>query len=159
MVAALTTSDMKKLILNIFLKTWNTLHISDSSKSPRFRLIFLPEKTRTISIRGVGSYLKLGGQVVICGTQSVPSGWDMVNWSVKTWVGNCPPCPFISYTPVSMHCTTTYVHCTYVQSRYVDYWKRQMKNFPVTHPPYLLLSLFCFVFLSKGKIAPYHVQC
>ena len=48
---------------------------------------------------------------------------------------------------------------TYIVSRYVDYWKRQMKNFPETHPPYLLLSLFCFVFLSKGKIGPYHVQC
>ena len=48
---------------------------------------------------------------------------------------------------------------TYIVSRYVDYWKRQMKNIPETHPPYLLLSLFCFVFLSKGKIGPYHVQC
>ena len=49
--------------------------------------------------RDVVSYLNLGGSTV--GAQSAPSGWDRVNWSAKTWVGNCPPCPPISYAPVS----------------------------------------------------------
>ena len=33
------------------------------------------------------------------GAQSAPSFWDRVNWSSKTWVGNCPPYPPISYVP------------------------------------------------------------
>ena len=31
--------------------------------------------------------------------QSAPSGWDRVNWSAKTWMGNCQPSPPISYVP------------------------------------------------------------
>ena len=36
--------------------------------------------------RDVGSYLKLGGQVIMCGGRSLP-----------LWVGSCPSCPPISY--------------------------------------------------------------
>ena len=43
-------------------------------------------------IRDVGSYWKLGGQVVMWG----------VNWSAKTWVDNCPPSPPIFYVPGKM---------------------------------------------------------
>ena len=39
----------------------------------------------SILFRGIGSYLKLGGQVVLCGAQSALSGWDRVKWSAKTW--------------------------------------------------------------------------
>ena len=46
----------------------------------------------------VGSYLKLGGQVVMCvcgGGQNLPPLVD-IELSAKIWVGNCPPpspCP------------------------------------------------------------------
>ena len=50
-------------------------------------------------IRDVGSYWKLGGQVVMWG----------VNWSAKTWVGKCPPCPPISYVPGKMISNNTIV--------------------------------------------------
>ena len=33
------------------------------------------------------------------GAQSALSGRYRVNWSAKTWMGNCPPCPPISYVP------------------------------------------------------------
>ena len=52
-----------------------------------------------LACRGVGSYLKLGGQVVMWEAQSAPSGWYRVNWSAKTSVGNCPFCPPIFYAP------------------------------------------------------------
>ena len=54
-----------------------------------------------LACRGVGSYLKLGGQVVGWWAQSAPSGWYRVNWSAKTWVGNCRHYPPISYVPGS----------------------------------------------------------
>ena len=55
-----------------------------------------------------GRYLKLHGQVVmwriIC-----PLWLIRINWSAKTWVGNCPTSPPISYVPAS--CIDTF-----------DYW-------------------------------------
>ena len=56
--------------------------------------IYCARKQKRASISDVGSYLKLGG------AQPAPSGWNRVGWSAKTWVGNCPPCPPISYVPV-----------------------------------------------------------
>ena len=50
-----------------------------------------------MGFRDVGSYLKLGEQVVMWRAHSSPSSWDRVNWSAKTWVGNCSSCPPISY--------------------------------------------------------------
>ena len=43
---------------------------------------------------------KAGGQVVLWGAQSAPSGWDRVNRPAKTCVGNWPLCPPNSYAPV-----------------------------------------------------------
>ena len=43
--------------------------------------------------RGVSSYLKLGGQVVI-DVPPLPGAF----YSAKTWVGNCPLCPPAIYT-------------------------------------------------------------
>ena len=50
--------------------------------------------------RGVGIYLKLGGQVVLWGAQTAPLVEIGNNWSNKTWVGNCPLCPPATYAPV-----------------------------------------------------------
>ena len=52
-----------------------------------------------MTLQGRRKLPKTGGQVVMWGAQSIPSGWDRVNWSAKTWVGNCPSCPPISYVP------------------------------------------------------------
>ena len=51
----------------------------------------------TISImsRGVTGYLNLGGQVV-SGASPLPGG---VFYFAKTWMGNCPPYPPITYAP------------------------------------------------------------
>ena len=54
--------------------------------------------------RDVGSYLKLGGEVVMWGAKSASSCWNRANLSAKTCMGNCPSCPpspSISYVPTA----------------------------------------------------------
>ena len=51
--------------------------------------------------RDVGSYLKLGGQVVMWVAKSASSCLNSADWPAKTWVGYCPPCPPISYVPAA----------------------------------------------------------
>ena len=53
----------------------------------------------SISCRGVGCYLKVGGQGVMWRAQYFPSGSDRLKWSAKIWAGNCPLYPPISYAP------------------------------------------------------------
>ena len=53
-----------------------------------------------LSSRGVGSYIELGGQCSNVRGTICTSGWYRGNWSAKTWLGKCPFCPSISYTPV-----------------------------------------------------------
>ena len=42
---------------------------------------------------------KAGWTSSTMGGQSALSGWIRINWSAKTWMGNCLPCPSISYAP------------------------------------------------------------
>ena len=73
----------------------------------------------------------LGGQAVMGGAQSAPSGWDRINWSAKTLVGNCPPCPSISYGPKLM--------CRLSTLSPFFGWLLQWKKGSVFCPPSLIL--------------------
>ena len=160
MVAALTTSDVKKLILNIFLKNLEyCAHFRQQQKS-KIPADFSARKNANNLYQGRRKLPKPGWASSTMGRgHNLSPLFDIwVTDILKTgWAIAHPAHP--SPTPLWLCIAPMYTVHTYIVSRYVDYWKRQMKNFPETHPPYLLLSLFCFVFLSKGKIGPYHVQC
>ena len=48
----------------------------------------------------VGSYLKLGGQVIMrCTATATSTAAASAFYSAKTWMDNCPLCPSIIYSP------------------------------------------------------------
>ena len=55
-----------------------------------------------IRLRGVSSFLNLGGQLVMQRAAAAQRHLHGTFKSAKIWMGNCPPCPPSSYAPV-MH--------------------------------------------------------
>ena len=161
MVAALTTSDMKKLISeHFFLNLKYCAHFRQQQKS-KIPADFSARKNANNLYQGRRKLTKSGRASSTMGRgHNLSPLFDIwVTDTLKTrWATAHPAHPSPTPLWLCIALLPMYTVHTYIVSRYVDYWKRQMKNFPGTHPPYLLLSLFCFVFLSKGKIGPYHVQ-
>ena len=87
----------------------------------------------TYSHRDAGRSKNLGVPIVIGGHILPSPFWDRVNWSAKTWMGNCPPCPLISYAPVSSFITYRYICSTSLQFNIVFWSAVRIMSFSVRH--------------------------
>ena len=109
----------------------------------------------TMLDRGVGSYLMLGGQVVMRGAQSTLSGWYRVKWSGKTWVGNCPPCPPISNVPAWLSrpnlVTLRFEHTFALLAFLCTCLRTFIRNTSHEQPTFVFLKLLPWGFLVQSK--------